>query len=265
MKIKKYNNIFMMKRDWEKIGINGEYSSFYFWKLVWLRSPIYLLPYMSKLTFFEVLDNNEPILIIPLCKKIGKNEYFSMSKFNGTFKFDFVFNKMLPQSKLNDAVNFLFDNIIIDSIALEKIVENEKTYNALLSVNKINFEIKRNKAISIKNIEEYEQWNKNLSKSARQNIRTAYNRLNTDEVKIEFTFIENRRVAKQVLFKMVDLYCDRHINRYGLKVSALKRFYLKHFDFSTIFQQKSTSNFYCILRFNGELAAFMSGINEGGY
>ena len=264
MEIKIFNNPLMMKRDWEKICINGEYSSFYFWELVWLRSPIYLLPYKSKLTFFEVLDNNKPILIVPLCKKIGKNEYFSMSMFNGTFKFDFVFDKTLPQSKLNDAVNFLFDNIIIDSIVLEKIIENEKTYNALLSVNKIDFEIEGKNAISINDLEEYEQWNKNLTKNARQNIRTAYNRLNTDDVKIEFTFIENCRIPNRVLLKMIDLYCDRHISRYGLKVSAFKRFYLKHLDFSTIFLQKSASNFYCILRFNGELAAFMSGINEGG-
>lgn len=108
----------------------------------------------------------------------------------------------------------------------------------------------------------YEEYYSKLSKSTRQNIRTAYNRMNKDGLDYKFDFIINKPLGKEKLSQIIDIYCERHSSRYNVKTSKLKKFYLKHFDFSTKCQQKY-KNIYCLLYINDKIAAFMSGlINE---
>lgn len=262
MEIRIHNNIFSIKKHW--LNINpANYSSFGLWKLIWLLSPIYLFPCVSRLLFIEVLENNQPVLIIPLCKKIGKAYFFSFSRYNGTFKFDFVYNKNTSPEKLTQYLNFALKNIDADKIVLDKIVEGSLSHFALCHLEGIKFDEKSVKAVMIKNINEYESWYNLLSKNTRQNIRTAQNRLHSDKKTLQFEFYSGEKISRKQLNSIINMYCDRHIKRYDLKVSWLKRFYLKHIDFSTIFTQNSKNNFYAILKFDNRLAAFMSGIKEG--
>jgi hypothetical protein len=261
MELKIHRNIFRLKKHWDTLNPN-EYNSFAFWKLIWLRSPIYLLPRTSSLVFLEVIENSTPVLIIPLCKKLGKNKFFSFSRYNGTFKFDFIYNKCTTTTQLAKYIDFALNHLNASEIILDKIISGSKTHSALQNLQSIKFKEFGTKSISIENITEYNLWYNSLSKNSRQNLRTAYNRINSDNFVLDFEFYDGKKIPKKQLYDLIDLYCDRHIIRYGLKVSFLKRIYLKHFDFSTTFLQKSNNSFYAILKINEKLAAFMAGIKE---
>ena len=101
-----------------------------------------------------------------------------------------------------------------------------------------------------------------LSKNARQNLRTAYNRLQRDGYVAQLHVTS--KVTVQQLSKAIDLYSSRHAIRYGISDSWLRRFYLKHFNYSTKALQNSPEARHAILTINGELAAFMMGYERNG-
>lgn len=75
---------------------------------------------------------------------------------------------------------------------------------------------------------------KSLSSSVRQNIRTAYNRLNKDGLTYSLEVFQpkdgcNRFPTKEI----IDLYCRRHSERYGVETSFLKKWFLRNQSFAT--------------------------------
>lgn len=59
---------------------------------------------------------------------------------------------------------------------------------------------------------------------------------------------------------VMKLYFNRHISRYHLKYSIIKRYLLKHFHFATQNYIKNQNAITFTLYINNELAAFMSGV-----
>ena len=101
-----------------------------------------------------------------------------------------------------------------------------------------------------------------LSKNARQNLRTAYNRLQRDSHTAQL--IVTSKFTNRQLSEAIDLYSSRHALRYGIHDSWLRRFYLKHLNYSTIALQNSPEALHAILTIDSELAAFMMGYERNG-
>ncbi|MCM1518472.1 MAG: GNAT family N-acetyltransferase [Pseudoflavonifractor sp.] len=114
-------------------------------------------------------------------------------------------------------------------------------------------------AISIPNA--HDEYINSLSSSTRQNIRTAYNRLIKEGHVIKMTVLRphNGNISSQIN-QCINLYCDRHLSRYGVKTSSIKRWFLKNLNFATIFYKKCSSAMTITLDIDGSLAAFMSGL-----
>lgn len=59
---------------------------------------------------------------------------------------------------------------------------------------------------------------------------------------------------------ILNLYCLRHEERYGLRTSPLKKWFLKHQSYATRLLRFSKNASTCYLTINGEPAAFLSGL-----
>lgn len=107
---------------------------------------------------------------------------------------------------------------------------------------------------------DYESWFKTLSSSVRQNIRTAYNRLNSDGCSLSVEIFSKESTEPFPLDEIINLYCERHRQRYGVRTSRLKRWLLKHISFATRYYLEADNRLTVLLRINGRAAAFLSGL-----
>lgn len=108
--------------------------------------------------------------------------------------------------------------------------------------------------------EGYDAWRQSLSKSARQNLRTSYNRLAVDGKSLNINVIAGGGKSPLKFDEIINLYCRRHQLRYGVKVNCLKRFFLKHFNFATEIYRRCGHALTFVVVIDGEMAAFMSGL-----
>lgn len=109
---------------------------------------------------------------------------------------------------------------------------------------------------------DFDEYFKLLSKSVRQNIRTAYNRLTSDGCSVEIKVYEGGK--KLPISDIIDLYCQRHEDKYAVKTGFMKKCFLKTHSFATQLYLHSPNAMTFVLYINGKMAAFMSGLSGNG-
>lgn len=102
----------------------------------------------------------------------------------------------------------------------------------------------------------YEEYIKSLSKSTRQNLRTAKNRLVKDEK--QFSLITNyaNKLPNCTIEKCISIYRDRQGNKYGK--GFLNRISINTINYATAMMRKNSGILFC-LEIDGNVAAFMFG------
>ncbi len=258
--LKKHRTIYTLKSSWEQFdGIVNIYQSYFVQSKIFKKLPIYSIPQKYYPIYFEIIENNKTLMIIPLCKYFKKNKYCILGNFNGIQTYDFIYDKNISDEKTIEILSFFLDKMKGSEILFSNMPLSSKIFKAFSSMKCISNEsTKQNVNIFIGN--DYDSYFSALSKHTRQNVRTAYNRIKKDGKEFSVFFSLHKPIARSVLNQIIDLYCERHSTRYNVRSSKLKNFYLKYFDFSTICQQKSRDNIYAILYIDGKIAAFLSGL-----
>lgn len=100
-----------------------------------------------------------------------------------------------------------------------------------------------------------------LSKSVRQNIRTAYNRLKTDSHEIKLD-VYSGGDDNLPIGEILGLYSRRHNDRYGVKTGLLKKWFLKTQSFATRYYRYAPNAITFMLYIDDKPAAFMSGLRS---
>ena len=107
-----------------------------------------------------------------------------------------------------------------------------------------------------------------LSSSNRQNIRTAYNRLNRDGKSYAIKVFDNVESLGAVeRGQIMDIYMKRLFSKYkqrGAVKTAIKRFVYEHIKHDTHSLFSLANTFHAILYIDGEAAAFLSGFTDHG-
>lgn len=110
---------------------------------------------------------------------------------------------------------------------------------------------------------DFEEYFKSFSKSVRQNVRTAYNRMKTDGLSFKmeyFTPHSKKNAGKIPIGKLINLYVKRHSERYGVRTSPLKKWFLQHQNFATRYYLHAQNAFTSVLYIGSEIGAFLSGL-----
>lgn len=255
--IKFYNSFRSIKKDWDSLyKITPEVSPFlhpdamkiavrYFYPyyIVWNCIPVFVV----------LRESNDPKAIIPLLRfKGGRYELFG--NVNGFNESGALFDNI---ESLKKCINLL--KLQIGSLYFEKI--DERSPIKLLAPKEIRSIVN----VAINFGMGYDAYFKGLSKSVRQNIRTAYNRLEKDGHKLGVNVYSKKYGSGEKLpvNKIIELYCGRHSQRYGGKSSVIKRWFLEHQNFATLFYKYSENALTVIITIDGSPAAFLSGLYEG--
>ena len=106
---------------------------------------------------------------------------------------------------------------------------------------------------------EYDSFFSQLSKSVRQNVRTAYNRVNKDEKLITYMMFDKlSKNIEEILDQVNRVYLNRKIqwNNHQISFSSLKTYRLKHRDVIWTCVRKLSNVHLHVICIDDEIAAF---------
>ena len=270
-KLRIHRTIVSVRDAWRRLERNGGdqrsvYQSYRVNAIVKKRMPIYALQGKYSTRYVELLEDGETCMILPICKYHGSNRYCSIGRFNGYQVYDFIYTADMTPEKMSRCLAFVLKELNVESLSLSNVPHHSVLFTCLstpeLTPGGYQAQWTSNDNVTIDTGLDYEQWHSGLSKSTRQNLRTAYNRMNTDGVSRHFVLYQGEKMPARVLDQIIDLYCKRHSARYNEQVSPLKKWYLRHLDFSTACMRSDPDNFYALLYLNDQPAAFLSGMVE---
>ena len=281
-----------LKNRWMNLEKKSSCSPFQYYSFVYQLWIDYLFVYVVLKkgipVFVEIREDNDTKLIVPLFKHIN-GTYSFFGEINGSEYCDCIYADGEMVSRYLQIFHDFLDRKLFRGDMLST---KSQTYSCLSSISGFK-ENGRKEYVDISFMQGYEFYYKSLSSSVRQNLRTSYNRSIRDGIDLEFLMIcgnkalvkcripyedflniDNRKYELQTLTKhesnnwfskMISLYVKRHFERYGLKTSFVKKFYLTHLNFSTRCLKSLPNSMTMILLINGQVAAFMSGyLDERG-
>lgn len=181
MDVKFFRSIYQVKKYWLSIIPDSDvrfYQTYCFNRLCFeyrITSVSNIKKGNVKTCFAVAFRDNSPVCIAPLI--IDRNPVSTVGLLgtgSNAGKLDFIYNKKTEKSDIIELFNICrkkfkdkkFSFIFVDEKSpLTQCLEPIKNYE--------NYAVK---------LEDYDEYFKSLSKSTRQNIRTAYNRMNTDDL-----------------------------------------------------------------------------------
>lgn len=276
MNIKYYKTFSEVEEVWTSIYSNSSLP--YFCSPKWHEVVLALLQktQLSKrintLRYFTVASKtNEDIQLVGffyVTKYFGKKKLQFTHLMNFSDYYDFVYKD-----------NFDFNLIpeIIEKIAKDFQVK-EIQFNHMNPVSKLleplrkeaNYQESSLKCVAVHLEEDYDAYLKTLSKSVKQNLRTARNRVNKKELNFEYRLLTNKDNAKIDFQMLKDLYSQR--NQYKNKEKTYWKTRIHHFlnygfskekDMFDIPEIRNTDFSLGLLYLGKDLAAYFFGFREG--
>lgn len=167
-----------LKSQWKQLySANPQLSAFQDYDFVlrfWKNYYVYCLKDKEIPVFYVVEEDGEARLIAPLCKKAG-GSYIIFGAKNGCEYCDFIY---AADSDVQRYLNVLC-NQLHAPILFKRVREKSMLYDACKMMEGFR-DIDTSINVNVVLPNSHTDYNKSLSKSMRQNIRTAYNRLSKD-------------------------------------------------------------------------------------
>ncbi len=119
--------------------------------------------------------------------------------------------------------------------------------------------------VSLPPVHDLEGWKQSLSKKARQNLRTAYNRCNRDGLAVELLVSYPCRKGKD-WSDAVGLYIRRQVDQYEGRIMGsrlLTYLYFHHLKHDMQSMVAQDNSFLSLLRLNGQAAGVIMGFSKG--
>lgn len=206
-------------------------------------------------------DNGEPLMVLPLKWDGFKRCYKMLSDIQGCGLSDAIFNPRLTEEERQACTSYFYANIH------HKCILNRLPDNSILLKTAQETYVKRQSRICVKI--DFPQGAVSLlgglSKSVRQNLRTAYNRLNRDGITYELRVYKGEELTDEIWKQMMSVYLHRLFTKHKTKarnnilyryIHYWKYYHIKH---DTKSLKSLPNSFHAVLYGNGRIMGFMSG------
>lgn len=237
------------------------------------RSLEYLVKTRTRLRFFIVYQDSTPILIAPL--RIRKNcvsVFGTLEQFNMS---DFVYDIQdvsLLACAIKELLLYLKKRVFHDknfSFLWWYLYDGALSYKALQKLANDGVIQNAKRPEMVQNVQiplpdSYDSYFNGLSKHARQNVRTAYNRISRDNHTLAFHLYSADSADPQMLSQMrkalrqyTRIYLNRLVERYHYSWKSYYRKLLKTKYNNLKFRPSATSTrFFVDVTLDGEIAAY---------
>jgi len=216
-----------------------------------------------RLESYVVYDNDNAVLVAPLLVSKAMKRIYLLGEFSSVGHLDFIYSASATAQEVGSAVDLVLSNypgytFFADRISQFSILK--EVFNA-----KNIFPISQDICVKI-DLSSYDEWYKNLHKSCRQNLRTSYNRLKSDNVELSFKLFVNETPSKKLWKDNISLFSKRILEHTKLPKYLLCPMEL--FKRNEVFGKalyKAKNNIFANVYLNGALAATLNGViaNDG--
>ena len=256
--IMKIVNIKKVKSEWQTFEKNNKITPlqyFDYTKIIINSFFLHSLRYMEYPICVAFYNNNNICrAICCFSKKVFSKRINSIGKYPGIAFNDFLYDSSFTMNEMNECINLLIHKY--KSIDFYCIPEFSMLYKCLIN-RKIKHTTNENVCINTYKYNSYDEYFNSLSKNSRQHIRTSYNRIKKEKLKIRLEIIDGK-IPNSMVKKVMELYLKRRDIRYK-KNSIVKKYVLKKFHHNTIAMKKFDKTKLFILRLNNQIVAFIEG------
>ncbi len=269
LQIKEYYNIFSIKSIWKELYSNNEeltpFQDFDYAKNIF-KTAIIRKGYVPYFVVIYNQDTKQPILIIPLMKRLKPQvdkQFYLFGDIQACDITDFIYSSKLTLDEMKSCIK-AFRNKYKGHFVIRRLREDSLTIKAFKELLP-NISYTPYTYVRIPPQDDIETYINSLSKSMKQNIRTAYNRLNRDGKKISIELLYPVKDAKRnIVNDALRTYIKRQITKYNnSKLSELYTyffyFYIKH---DTISLKHNKNGFISVLKIDDTIAGVMMGFEH---
>lgn len=260
LKLEKFYHISKIAPVWQSlIDSNPTLSPFqYLLYNQCIQRQIRFFSPKKKPVYFLFSKDNKPIIIAPMIESNHHKSLSMLEDITGCGKTDFIYHPDCTPSDFIQAIKLL--NKHYSDIRLNLLSPCSSLTDALLH-SPFAARVSSATSVEINFGSDYDLYIKNLSKNARQNIRTAYNRMNKDEAAYNLKIFHAKDVKSQDVKSLFSLYYRRRSTKYanGKLLSPISTFFASHFKHDSISLKKSDCSLYIALYINNQPAAVMLG------
>lgn len=256
-------SFYTIEKEWEELYNCNNKLSYYqskeYMKVLWKNLFPYRIIHRVTPQFFLFKKHGQPILILPLFKKWLKKSYYLFGYKSGVGYLDAIYPGTITYKDFTDCFEELKKTIKNGVIRFEHVKESTELGKWIIENGGI---ISKGGCTEIPLFSDYYSFYNSLKKHMKQNIRTAYNRLSTDNGIFRFETIPYAVISEELSRSIQVLYLNRQISKYGK--SVLYRLFVKYIDLGTkIYKAKNITVVAYILYINNEIAAFFDAILAG--
>lgn len=211
--------------------------------------------------FFVFYKDEAPIMIAPLVRHLGRHgfEYFGFGIRFGIVYEDFIYSDSLSEEDMEDCLRLLLSKV--EHICFRYLSESSLLYR-VLKRNYSSFESHNQINVMLKLPTTYEEYIASLSKNMRQNIRTAYNRMSTDNCDYRFEVFRGSEVPAGVNKQFLALYTKSYTRknlRHNWWRKALFSIRVKYMHPHAMAINGVESSLFAVFYINGKIAAATGG------
>lgn len=268
-----YNEIYKIKKDWLSLySENLQLSVFqsYSWyenMMMRYRSNLYNR-LKFKCFFLTLYVNNKLIMISPIMIIKQKNTRLTaIADVDGFSDYlDFIYTKNIEDEHFNYMIKYIFEKYHIGKIVFKRIKEDSKL-KAFLIKHVSPDAISSEACVKVIYKGDLHEHISKLSKSIRQNIRTAYNRMEKNRFVLEPILITGK-IDKKTTDSIFNIYKKRYKikNREATSYQLVKNLYKNLVDLfhNTIkySMRSNTDNILFYIRSCDEVVAYFYGLQR---
>lgn len=206
--------------------------------------------------FFLAKENDDVIAIVPLIK--NRKDYYLFGDLCSSGYLDFIYNGTTSEREIAELLN-----------CIEKSIS---TWGGVLHLNKINersmlfpylqqnaTEVAVDPCVNISFEDIYEEYFKSLGKSIKQNVRTAYNRMNREGKTYRFEIYIHEPVPANVVKQEMDIYHKREEHRNKKKTPVIVKEIRQRFNPISLSTTTMENAVHACFYIDNTMAAFLSG------
>ncbi len=269
IKLEKYYNIRSVKKAWQELYA-GNPKLTPFQDYAYVKHYCSLLPNKrARYQVFYLLSRNDgqgykPIMICPLSTSLifrNSRGYELLGGREADIS-DFIYSNNLTREELKDCLKRLL-GALNRPLRLRRLAGHSKILEAMKELFP-KLEMKEQTFLKIPQQKDIDEYIAGLSKSTRQNIRTAYNRMNRDEIKFDLEVAYPTKDKLELYNEAISAYVERqkkfYNKKYLLGSKALTELYYKTFDPESRSLKDLANSFTAVLKLNGQVAGIMMAL-----
>lgn len=253
---------------WDNSPSNTYFTSLYWHNIVlsFYKDAFLTKKKYKPIYFHYSFNDNTTVLGFFYISKTMKGNTITFGHLLGPSDYyDLVYSPTVTLEQLQMLINQIQFDFNAQIIQFEHLKSTSKFYQAIVNMPMVISTPLSCVAISLP--EEYDDYYASLSKSVRQNIRTAYNRLEKNNLKIQLELFEKGDSELIDWEQLKQLYYSRNDFRKEKKYWKSKLYYFLNYGFKNekdMFSYKAiqkTDFKLVVLKINQEIAAYFFGFN----